>query len=424
MTQDDLDEQLLHYFLPTDPSHQVLREDPYPLFDQIRSLNPIFRSGLGIWVITGYQPCLDILRDQRYSVDPRNAVGGLNAWSETIVESGTKRPVFELSEPILLFNDPPRHTRLRRLLARTFTPKAVYQHHEQVRDASRLLLDDLRTRHSFDFYADFSYPIPLGVISSILGVPVDRLEDFLRWSAMILGLAEPGNRQSPEYLDGADALATEALFYFEELVERRRHCPSEDLISHLIAAEEDDDPISHQELVTTCIMLHAAGQELTAGSLTSAMHLLAKHPDQAAALRSDPSLLPGAFEEVIRYEPPPRALVPRFALCDIDLEDGRRIAKGETVFAVVGAANRDPDRFPDPHTFDVTRKDNQHLGFGFGAHFCLGASLARLEAAAAFEVLLTEYPPLEVVEAEVAWRDSIVVRILEKLPVTWTSPQS
>ena len=416
---DELENLIISYFLGFDPE---LRTDPHPFFDRLRATDRVYRSALGPWFITGLDEAQLVMRDPRMSVNPRNAIGGFLAWSDDAPETidGELRPFFRLAEPTVLFNDPPRHTRLRRLVARAFAARAVESRRPRVEAFARELLDGLRGSPGFDFYRDFAFLLPLKVVSEMLAVPIDRLDDLARWGEVIVGQAEPGNRQNPEFLARADLLAVEALEFFATLIEERRSSRGDDVISSLLtAAEEENSEISDDEIVSLCITLQVAGQELTAVSMTSGFHLLHLFPDERRRLVEDPALMASGVEEMVRYEPPPRASVPRFALEDIELPDGRVIAKGDTVFAVIPAANRDPAHFVDPHRFDVGRTDNPHIGFGYGSHFCIGGPLARVEATTAFSLLLNEYPDLLPSGEPVEWRNSMVVRALEALPVAW-----
>lgn len=418
---EELEGEIISYFLGFDPA---LRQDPHPFFDRLRSTDRAYHSGLGPWFVTGLEESQFVMRDQRLSNSPRNAIGGFLAWSDDLPETvdGGARPFFRVAEPTILFNDPPRHTRLRRLVAKAFTPRAVAGQRARAEVVARDLLGKLREQDSFDFFHDFAYLLPLTIISEMLEVPIDRLDDFLRWGEMIRGQAEPGNRQNEEYLARADVDALEALEFFGGLIEERRKAPGEDIISTLLAAaREEGSGISDEEIVCLCLTLHIAGQDLTAAAMASGFYTLSRHPDQRRLLVDAPELIGQGFEEMVRYEPPPRASVPRFALEDVALPDGRIVAKGDTVFVLIGAANRDPRWFAEPHRFDVTRTDNPHLGFGHGLHFCIGGPLARAEATAAFHVLLREYPELVVLDGQVEWRNSVVVRAVENLPVAWVA---
>jgi len=416
-----LDELLFKYFAPEHPDRGTVRADPHPFFDRLRRANPYYDSKFGVWLVTGHAECVSVLRDPRLSNDMKNNKVMFASLSEDAAPStpSTDHPAQRQAESLMLFADAPRHTRLRRIVSRAFTPKSVAQYAQFAADTAADLLSKLGEKDEFDFYNDFAYPVPLLVISKMLDVPTDHMDDFARWSETIVGIAEPGNRENEAYLEIADRNTLQAISFFSGLIEERRQKPGDDLISLLIAAEGDENvEITAEEVTNMCIMLHTAGHELTASSMASGLHLLFQHPDQEEMLRADPSLIPAAFEEIIRFEPPPRASVPRYPLEEIELPDGRTIPTGSMVFAVIPAANRDPAIFDDPHRFDITRSRNPHLGFGQGAHFCIGAPLGRIEAKAAFESYFQCGRRL-VPNGDVSWQDSIVVRRLESLPVRW-----
>jgi cytochrome P450 len=265
--------------------------------------------------------------------------------------------------------------------------------------------------------------LPIRLIFELLGIPDERREDFLDWAATVRELQEHGRRTVDDLLR-ADQKARDCLELFESLARERGERPGEDIVSMLTAAAaEDSEPLSHEEFTAMLVILHVGGHSTTTDVIATGLHTLLNNPDQDRALRADPSLTPRAVEEMVRYEPPVTVATPRSASEDVVL-GGTTIPAGESVYAVVSAANRDPETFADPDRFDIARTEGRHLSFAVGRHFCLGAHLGRQEAQEAFHLLLTEFPALELAEPadSLEWQDSFPHRGLELLPVRWKTP--
>jgi cytochrome P450 len=389
-----------------DPFPEEYRADPYPLYDWIRENDPVHRAPDGNWVLVRYADASAVLRDPRFSNNPEwLGPDAVNASSVRVV--GTR---------VMMFLDPPDHTRLRSLVSKAFTPKVVEGLRPRVQAIVDEALDSAADAGEMDVLADLAYPLPTTVICELLGVPLADRELYKDWSA-------DASRLLDGYVD-ADAqvrgmAATMHLAqYFTDLIEERRANPRSDLLTAMIAAEEDGRTLTHEELLTTATLLLLAGFETTMNLVGNGMLMLLRHPAELARLRGDPSLDRTAIEELLRYEGPVH-ITARIATTDLEV-GGQRIHKGDQLAVSIAAANRDPDQFPHPNRLDVGRADNRHLAFAAGAHFCLGASLARLEARAAITTLVRRFPDLHLLTEEPQWREHFVVRGLKELKVGFT----
>src|SRR5712691_13156448 len=397
--------------LQFDPADPVINADPFPVFRRLRDEDPVHWSGaLKAWIVTRYDDVRAIALDRELSADR------LRPFFD-ILPSDEQRKLADLQRYLTLwavFKDAPDHTRLRGLMNRAFTPRAVEALRPNIERIVDDLLDRIVARGEADFIADFAYPLPGSVIMDMLGVPRSDLEVMKVWSddiALFVGIA----RTTPEKYARAQAGTREMAAYFRRLVAERRAAPKRDMISALIAAEEAAQHLTEDEIVATCILLLFAGHETTANLLGNGVLALLRHPEQLAKLRARPELAAGAVEECLRYDGPSGALA-RVVAVEHEL-GGRRLKPGERVYAWMNAANRDPRRFPDPDRFDIERTDNRHLTFGHGAHFCLGAPLARLEGQVAFPRVLARLDRLELAAERFEWIDSLVLRGVKQLPV-------
>jgi cytochrome P450 len=319
----------------------------------------------------------------------------------------------ELLSKVLLFMDAPDHTRLRGLISKAFTPRSIERLRPRIAELTEELLAPLRAAGHFDVINDFAFPLPVTVICELLGVPSedrDLLRQFTRDMASVLDW-----EVTPHQLGLAAGGALNFTAYLVPLFEERRRTPRDDLISALVAAEEAGDRLATDELLTTIIVLLVAGHETTMNLIGNGMLALLNHPDQLELLRTRPELIPGAVEELLRHDSPVRFVV-RTALEDTTL-DGEAVRAGEQVFARLDAANHDPAVFTSPDVLDVTRDAHRHVAFGSGAHYCLGAALARAEAQIAFAALLA-LPKLELAIDEPEWRPLAALHALQSLPVT------
>jgi cytochrome P450 len=379
----------------------AFRADPYPALARLRAGEPVHHDRIiNRWVLTRADDVERLLRDRSLSVDPRKA------------NEGTFMRIFERFRTFsMLFQDPPEHTRLRALVSQAFTPRAVERLGPRIREIADTLLDAVAGQGRFDVIDAFAGPLPVIVIAEMLGIdPADRT-DFKRWSdaqAMSLNpLLTPAEQAATEQADA------ELGDYLQRVLGERRGAPRDDLISALIAAEEAGDQLTDGEIVTMCELLLAAGNVTTTDLIGNGIWTLLRHPAQLQRLRDDPSLIGNAVEEMLRFESPVMQ-TGRIPLSDLEI-GGCPIRRGESVVMLLAAANRDPGRYPEPHRFDVTRADVQHHSFGGGAHFCLGAPLARLEARLGIAAFFERFPRVRLADGPFEWRALPGFRGLAKL---------
>ena len=391
-----------------DPFLPGFNADPFPQYRRLREADPVHQSPLGFWVLTRYEDCVAVLRDQRFG----------RAGFEGFLESVYGSPVgYERLPRSMLFQDPPDHTRLRALVSRAFTPRVVEGLRPRIQQVVDEIIDRALDARSMEVIGDLAYPLPVTVISEMLGVPAGDQESIKGWSADIArSLDAIGLQVDPDIVDRGRSARRAIGDYFRQLLPERRRQPRNDLLSLLIAAEEQGDKLSEGELLSTCILLYIAGHETTVNLIGNGLLALLRHPDQLRRLREEPALAASAVEELLRYDGPVQRTA-RFTTVDVEI-GGRAIDKGAMVVTVIGAANRDPAQFPDPDRLDLGRVDNRHIAFGFGIHFCLGAPLARLEGQVALGALARRLPALALATDTVEWRESQVLRGLKALPVT------
>lgn len=385
------------------------RADPYPLYAQMRAIAPVSRTAIGPLLVTGYEDCLTVLRDPRLGRGAGTGTGPLAMGAS----SGQRSEFFELSRHNMLLADPPDHTRLRRLVSRTFTPRRVDQLRPAVQQLVDDLLDALAERGDVEFISDFALPLPMAVIGELVGVPApDRalLQPLVRAAAKGI---EPvlTDEDNAAAIAAIDELGT----YFGDLLEDRRRRPTDDLLSGLAHAGDHDDQLTDFEVCSTAILLFAAGFETTTNLLGNGLLALLRHPDQLDAWRADPSLSVTAVDELLRWDSPVQLNL-RAALEPADLH-GEIVEPGERIIVLQGAANRDARHFPDPEVLDLGRPDNVPMSFGAGIHYCIGAALARMEADIAFTGLLGRFGHIELRCDEPAWRPSFTLRGLLELPL-------
>jgi cytochrome P450 len=399
-----------------DPFDPAWVRDPYAVYADLRELSPVHRNPLGFWVFTRHGDCLTILRDRRSSSDGRNVDPG--TFRELRAVDVASQPgaasILEEMAPFL-FRDPPDHTRLRGLVQKAFTPRVVEGLRPRIAAVCDELLDAALEREEVDLVADYAYPLPVQIIVEMLGVPAEDHEQFRVWSHALARGLDPDFLLPPDAVQQRLGALLSFVRYFAALIEQRRNKPGDDLLTRLIEAEEEGDALTQAELLSTCILLLVAGHETTVNLVSGGVLALLDHPDQLGRVRQDPAVVRSAVEEMLRYVCPVQ-LTGRVALEDMEV-GGARIGRGEFSMLLIGSANRDPDVFVRPEVFDVTRADNNHLGFGFGIHHCLGAPLARLEAQIAIPALLRRAEHVERTTDTLEYKENIVLRGLAALPV-------
>jgi cytochrome P450 len=392
-------------FNPMDPEFVA---DPYPMYHRLRAEDPVHHSPLGFWVLTRYPDVMAMLRDPRLIKEPIAAFVAARFGMAV-------PPGLGLS---MLDRDPPDHTRLRGLVSKAFTPRALERLRPEIQQIVDGLLDEVEARGSMDLVEEFAYPLPVRVICEMLGVSVKDHERFKAWGLDIARgldaiMLPPDSEVGQRSVSGRRALAD----YFRGLIAERRAAPRDDMLSALIAAEEAGDKLNEEELLATCILLLVAGHETTVNLIGNGTLALLRHPDQLRKLRENPGLIGTAVEELLRFDGPVQRTA-RIPSEDITI-GGQTIGKGEMVMPFLGAADRDPTQFPDPDRLDITRADNRHIAFGMGIHFCLGAPLARLEGQIAINTLLARLPRLALATDRPQFRQSLTLRGLQALPLSF-----
>ncbi len=387
------------------------RADPYPLYAKFRQRGPIQLPAMNSTVFSTARDCDEVLRHPSSSS---------NRWNSTIaqqqlVSAGWSKPPVP---PGFLFLDPPDHTRLRKLASKAFAPKVVNALQPDITAMVEQLLDQIAERGRFDVIADLAYPLPVAVICRLLGVPLKDEPMFSQASALLAQALDPfvtiTGSPSENFEERMQAVRW-LRGYFHELIERRRSDPGEDLLSGLIAVEESGDQLTEEEIVSTCNLLLIAGHETTVNLIANAILAMLRVPEQWAALGADAGRASAVVEETLRYDPPVQLAI-RNALEDMVIGD-TTVIKGDTMMVLLAAAQRDPTEYDRPDTFDPDRGTLRHLGFGRGAHYCLGAPLARLEASVALSAVTARFPGARL-DSEPQYKTNVTLRGLSALSVT------
>nr|WP_256719992.1 cytochrome P450 [Paenibacillus amylolyticus] len=375
--------------------------NPYPVYEMLRKEEPVFRlmfpHGEFGWIITRYEDAVRILKDPRFRKDMVRRYGADN------------QSIFSNN---MLFSDPPDHKRLRGLVQKAFTPKLVADMRSHIQDIADELLDNLPSQEKMNLIDDFAFPLPIIVISEILGVPLEDRDKFRIWSntiidASIAESAELFEQHAREFTD-----------YLTAWFAKVRQDPGTDLISQLVIAEESGQQLTERELLGVVSLLIIAGHETTVNLIGNGILALLEHPEQRELLINQPELIHNAIEEMLRYNGPVEFSTSRWALEDIEFR-GQRIAQGDLVIVALDSANRDEQQFKDADIFDITREKSSHLAFGKGIHLCLGAPLARLEGEIAVSTLLNRFPNIQLQADvnELEWRPGMNVRGVKEIPV-------
>jgi cytochrome P450 len=351
-----------------------VRRDPYPWYEQVRAASPVLRDPrTDSWMLFDYASV------KRAMDDPAT-------FSSRVVHPGGRAPEW------LVFLDPPQHSKLRAIVSRAFTPRAIAALEPRVRELSAQLLDAAMTQETVDLVSGYSGPLPVFVIAELIGIPLNDWPRFIEWSRVIvnLGYAILGGEAAARAVREHAQVKQEMTDYLGALIEQRRSAPGDDLLSTIVHGEVDGERLSGAEILAFFQLLLSAATETTTNLIDNAVLCFMEHPDQLARLRADPQLLASAIEEVVRYRSPGQIMF-RQTTQEVEL-DGQRIPANRFVLLMVGSANRDPRQFTTANRFDIGRDPNPHVGFGHGIHYCLGAALSRLEARVALPDLLSRMP--------------------------------
>ncbi len=388
------------------PLDSTYREDPYPVLEKLRGLEPVHRDEMMRgWMLTRHDDVVALLNDRTAMSDPRKLAED-SYLRQAMLEAGD-------GDPSMLFADPPDHTRLRALVSKAFTPRAVEKMRPRIEQVVNELLDAVTDGDGFDLIGDFSGPLPTVVIAEMLGVdPADR-DDFKRWSDE--GVMAFNPLLSEEEKARVAAAGEKMDAYFRRVIAERRAAPRDDLLSGLIAAEDAGEQLTDDEIVTMCSLLLVAGNVTTTDLIGNGVLALLRNRDELKELQNDPSLVKNAVEEMLRFDSPV-VQSGRIQMSDAEI-GGCPISARQSVGTSLGAANRDPDVYPEPNRFDITREDTHHQSFGGGIHYCLGAPLARLEPQIAVGALVVRFPDLRLADGPLEWRTVPGFRGLTKLPV-------
>lgn len=386
----------------------ALVANPYPIYNRLLSEGPIhFDPDINTWVIVGYAEVSAGLRDSRLSAERMpDATTMPPEWAPA-------QPILELVSRQMLFRDPPDHTRLRGLVSKAFTPRMIEQMRGDIKNIVDGLLDAAQAKGGMDAIAEFAYPLPTTVIARMLGIPEADNDKCKRWSDDFAEFLGTPNMDVIPRLARSIAEITD---YFQALIPTRRG-DEQDLLAALLHAEEHGEHLTQTELLANIILLLAAGHETTTNLIGNGLYALLTHPDQLQRLREDPGLIPSAVEEFLRFDPPVQYTT-RIVTEDLTIGNAQ-IPAGREIFFALAAANRDPAQFPQPDVLDVGRRDNRHVSFAFGPHFCLGAPLARLEGQIAFAELLRRFPDMRLVEDSPPHLANAGFHGFERLPVAF-----
>ena len=398
----DSDLSLYHLLEP-----EVLA-NPYPLFHRLRTEDPVhWDPFLHTWIVTRYADVVKVLHDfsaQRTPTPEHLSAMGLEDIS----------PIAQVMVKQMLFLDPPSHTRIRSLASYAFTPHRVEVLRGHIREITKHLIDAVEPKGCMDVIADLAEPLPYTITAEMLGVPVKDAPQLKAWSqdfAEMLGNFQHNPDRTPRVRRSVEEMSR----YFRSAIQEIKKYPREGLIQSFLTAEVDGDRFTEDEVVANTIVTMVGGQETTTNLIGNGVLTLLRNPKGLAQLKANLSLIPSAVEEMLRYEPPSQHTA-RLAPYDMEL-GGKKILKRQAAIAVMAAGNRDPERFPDPDRFDITRKDNRHLSFGWAAHFCFGAALARIEGQIAFEEIVRRLHDWSVVSDRLVWRTNLGLRGLRELPI-------
>lgn len=388
------------------------RANPHPVYARMRREQPLYHFdsmniGAPVWIATRYDDCVSLLRDTRLFKDDARLTPLLRERYAALVS-----PVTSMNRHLLRM-DPPDHTRLRALVQKGFSSQIVDGLRPRIQAIIDDLIDGAVAAGGMDLIADFAVPLPVTVIAEMLGIPAEDRSRFRAWSQLLVSTPN-----TPENLARKHATLAEFAAYLHALVGSRRTEPQGDLVSALVAASEEDDRLESSELISTIFLLLIAGHETTVNLIGNGMLALLQHPEQRRRLVEEPALIGSAIEEMLRFDGPVENATVRWSAEEIEIR-GTRIPAGEIVLPSLLAANRDPEQFPEPDTFDIARTPNRHIAFGFGIHYCLGAHLARVEGALAVRALLDRLPGLALATGAdaLSWTSGLLMHGMLSMPV-------
>jgi len=385
--------------------------DPYPFYHRLRETAPVFKTPMGFWLLTRFDDVSLVLRDRRFGKDFAGSI------RRRYGEDRMHEPAIANLAKTMLVQDPPDHTRLRGLVNKAFTARRVADMRPRIRKLVDETLDRVADKGGMDVILDLAHRLPVIVICDMLGIPEDHRAAFLAGSNVSGRILEPVP-MSREEMDAANAAMEMGNAYFDQLCELRRREPQDDLTTELVRAEEEGDRLSTEELRSNIGLLFGAGHETTTNLIGNGLLALHRQPDQWELLKKDPSLIPNAIEELLRFDSSVQ-ISGRVTLAPVEL-GGIAIPANENIITLLGAANRDPAQYADPDKLDVTRSNVRPMSFGGGIHHCLGAQLARLEGELVFSALIERFPNLELPEKDrPAWKQSFTLRGLTRLPAVW-----
>ncbi|MDZ7994697.1 MAG: cytochrome P450 [Nostoc sp. EfeVER01] len=385
--------------------------NPYPTYRRILLEDPVYWSDFfGGWYLMRYKDVAAAMQDKRISAKRPPISKIPESEQQNIL------PLLETLSKWILFCDPPEHTRLRALFNKAFTPSIISSMAERIQTLVDELIDSVYEQGNMNIIHDLAYPMPAIVIAQMLGAKSEDWEQFKKWSddlARFFGMF----RMKPEILTSAQQSIIEMTEYFRHILEERRYNPQDDLMSSLIFAQEKGNSLDDDEILSNCVFLTFAGHETTTNLIANGLLALLKNPSQMQKLKDDPSLITTTVEEFLRYDSPVQRQA-RIAVTNLEI-DGKQISQGQRLFLVIGAANRDPEQFLDPDKLDITRPENPHLAFGKGTHFCLGASLGRLEAQIAINTIVRRLSNLHLDTDRIEWHQNPSLRGMKSMPVAF-----
>lgn len=384
--------------------------NPYPLYHRLRSRHPVYLDeDLSCWVVTSYEYVISALANRSLSSE-RTKQGALlrqPAWAGLA-------PLFTDISRLMFYADPPRHTRLRSLVQMAFTPRMIQKWRPRIQRIVDDQLDTAWEKKELDIIRDIAFPLPARVIAEMLSIPPHDYAQFKRWSDDLVAFLgnPPTLEQCTQLMQSIQSFRA----YFHEIIEKHRQYPGDDLIDALLQSQ-DGDMLTEDELLMNCIGLFVGGHETTANLIGNGLFALLNHPEELQKLRENPSLIGSAVEELLRYDSPVQFMA-RVAKQPVEIS-GQTIYQGQSVMLMIGAANRDPQQFHEPDRLDITRKNNHHLAFGHNIHFCIGASLARLEAQITIDTILRRMLSLHLQAIPFEWQENLSFHGLKALPVSF-----